>query len=47
MTTELWLAALIAVAFTGPMLLLGMRARRQRPQPVRVHSRPVNRPLDR
>jgi hypothetical protein len=47
MTTELWLAALIAAAITGPMLLLGLRARRQRPQPVRLHSRPVNRSIDR
>jgi hypothetical protein len=47
MTTELWLAALITAAITGPMLLLGMRARRQRPQPVRVQARPVSRSIDR
>ena len=43
MTTEIWLAALSAAALTGPVLLLGLRARRQRPQPVRVHTRPVRR----
>jgi hypothetical protein len=47
MMTELWLAALSAVAITGPALLIGLRAHRQRPQPVRVQARPVNRSIER
>jgi hypothetical protein len=46
MTTELWLAALTTAALTGTMLL-GLRARRNRPQPVRVQARPVNRSIER
>ncbi|WP_022892864.1 hypothetical protein [Agromyces subbeticus] len=50
MTTELWLAAICISGTVGP-LLLGLAARRRRPEPVPVRvqaqRRPVNRSIER
>ncbi|WP_168197078.1 hypothetical protein [Agromyces laixinhei] len=46
MTSELWLPVICAAGLVVPMLL-GLAARRPRPQPVRVQARPVNRSIER